>query len=91
MHHTFKELKIGNSNEEALNTVTLQNEDVLTLFKKLYEHAMYNVLKQCQSLINRATNPSNTLSLTSFHYEVDTFAFISHCNNSGPNVLPTPL
>jgi hypothetical protein len=33
MHHTFKEFKIGNSNEEALNKITLQNEDVLTLLK----------------------------------------------------------
>jgi hypothetical protein len=34
MHHTFKELKIGNSNEKGLNKVTLQNEDVSTLLKK---------------------------------------------------------
>lgn len=35
MHHTFKELKIGSSNEEGLNKVTLQIEDVLILIKKI--------------------------------------------------------
>jgi hypothetical protein len=49
---TLWELKTRTLNEEGSNIVVLQNEEMLVCLKSTNGHAMHNVLKCRQSLIN---------------------------------------
>jgi len=57
-------LKTRTSNQESSKRVVLQNEEVFTHLKSMHAHAMHNVLKRFQSLID-GTNPSTPSNLAS--------------------------
>jgi hypothetical protein len=54
LHDTLKELKTITSNEEGLKRATLQCDEVLKRLKATNGHATNNVLKRCQSLLDRS-------------------------------------
>ncbi len=64
LQETLRELKTRTSNQEGSKKVVLQNEEVFTHLKSMDAHAMHNVLKRFQSLIDD-TNPSTPSNLAS--------------------------
>jgi len=62
-------LKTRTSNQEGSKRVVLQNEEVFTHLKSMDAHAMHNVLKCFQSLIDdtNPSTPSNFASTPTFN------------------------
>ena len=49
---TLEELKTGTSNEEGSNRVVLQADDVFTHLENTDFHAMRNILRLCQTMLD---------------------------------------
>ncbi len=54
LRDTLKELKTRISNEEGLEKATLQCDEVLECIRAANGHTTKNVLKRCESLLNRS-------------------------------------
>ncbi len=64
LQEKLRELETKISNQEGSNKVILQNEKMLAHLKSMDGHAMHNVLK-CQQPLIDGTNPSTPSNLAS--------------------------
>jgi hypothetical protein len=84
-------LKTKTSNEKDSYTVVLQNKEVLAYLKSIDVHAMCNVLKQQQSLIDATINPLTPFIFVYAPTPIPTSIFVDLDPPShGPSVFSSP-
>jgi hypothetical protein len=80
LQETLQKLKTRTSNEERLRKVVLYNEEILVHLKSTNGHAMHNVLKHRQSLIDNINSPTIPYTprfiLGFIHASAPTFIFM---------------
>jgi hypothetical protein len=102
LQETLQKLKTWTSNEEGLRKMVLYNEEVLVHLKSTNGHAMHNVFKHQQSLIDVISSPTTPYTPRSILGFIHAYAptFISmnsdlpstrHVINSSPSSTSIPI